>query len=465
MEHVDINKIKVLDEDNRTYSDSDIIQSVKTEGILVPLLVYKDGEDFVLIAGHRRLESAKHFGISSVPVTLLDKSQETIARALENIDRKQLHPLDEADQIRKLQSAGWNNKQIAATLGIDNARIRRRAKLNNLSEKRLAEFRKGIITAEQAEELAVFPAEIQNSIIIQKWMTGEDLRKALLAKQGISLDSCTNEFLDGDPVCSKCPENSVTDNEGLFPGLNGSCKNPQCYAKKLVALMEKLGAKGVVNPRQEIKDLVPNAPGMSWWYTFAPYNTVNPDKYIDETGSLLYKQDFHNETKKDDPKTQALEKISEEYTEEFEFFEKKKPAFFKECAKAYMDKNYRNIPMTGGCDLVRMADHIIDRSSYVFNRTMDLGKSDIEGMDNVTRVGLTLMQMYADDFRTEYDSPYPQRLSISFVNNDSEVKAPGWMVLPDALSLRKIKALKPLQDSLGRLKEIMDRFKAEKESE
>ena len=55
MEKVSIDRIKVMDEDNRSFSENDVIQSVKTEGILVPLLVYEDGEDYVLIAGHRRL--------------------------------------------------------------------------------------------------------------------------------------------------------------------------------------------------------------------------------------------------------------------------------------------------------------------------------------------------------------------------------------------------------------------------
>ena len=461
--NVSINRIIVEDKDNRANGSAEIIESVRTEGILVPLLVFERGEDYVLIAGHRRLLSAQKFGLTEVPVQVLTEEQTETARALENLDRKQLHPLDEAEQIKNLQSKGYSNETIGAILGISNARVIRRSKLNNLSEKRLNEFRKGTITADQAEELAVFPKEIQDKTLIQKWMSADDLRNALVASQGISLENCTNAFLEGNPGCSKCPENSVTENEGLFPGLNGSCKNPQCYAKKLVSLMEKMEAKAIVAPRKEIADLVPNAPGSQWMYTLSVYNTENPEKFMDENGNILYKQHFYNEDK-DDPKAEALETIAEEYSEEWHNFEKRKPAFFKECAKAYMDKNYRNIPMTGGSDLVRMSEFFIERLGYTYSRSMGISEEELKGFDNVTKVGITLMQMYVNDFSDNDNGPSPQRL-WSGIPKDKEIEVPQWLVIPEALSLRKIKAQKPLQDSLNKLKEILDRYKAEKESD
>ena len=294
-------------------------------------------------------------------------------------------------------------------------------------------------------------------------MSADDLRNALVASQGISLENCTNAFLEGNPGCSKCPENSVTENEGLFPGLNGSCKNPQCYAKKLVSLMEKMEAKAIVAPRKEIADLVPNAPGSQWMYTLSVYNTENPEKFMDENGNILYKQHFYNEGK-DDPKAEALETIAEEYSEEWHNFEKRKPAFFKECAKAYMDKNYRNIPMTGGSDLVRMSEFFIERLGYTYSRSMGISEEELKGFDNVTKVGITLMQMYVNDFSDNDNGPFPQRL-WSGIPKDKEIEVPQWLVIPEALSLRKIKAQKPLQDSLNKLKEILDRYKAEKESD
>jgi len=445
MEKVSINMIKVLDDDNRTFSENDIIPSIQTEGILVPLLVYKEGRDYVLIAGHRRLASAKHFGIPFVPVTVLDKEQTTVARALENIDRKNLHPLDEADQIRKLQDKGWTNNEIAATLGVGLDRVRRRAKLNNLSKKYLKQFREGKISAEQAEELAVFPAEVQDRVDAKKWMNAKDLRSVLVASNGISLSECTEDFLKMTPCCAECPENTVTGENELFPGLNGSCKNPQCYAKKLERLMRDLGAKGIVRPREELKDLVPVAEGDFWKFTYSVVE--GSDKYLSEAGRVMY---YYNFSSNSTPKNKKLTDLENQYSTEFDKFENNKKAFFKECAKAYMEKKYRGIPTTSNSDLFLMASVVINRESYQVDRIMNFMTSELIAMDNQMTVGIALMLIHAmkDENFTYTVSPQVLRQKCD------GVEAPSWINLPDILSLRKIKAQSKLLDSIEKMKQI-----------
>ena len=452
MEKVSIDRIKVIDDDNRSFSENDIIQSVKTEGILVPLLVYKDGKDYVLIAGHRRLESAKHFGIPFVPVNILDKEQETVARALENIDRKQLHPLDEADQIRKLQNKGWTNNEIAAVLGIGLDRLRRRAKLNNLSQLRLSQFRKGSITAEQAEELAVFPPSVQDSVQIRDWMQAKDLRSSLVAANGITLSECTDEFLKCSPACADCPENTVAGEEGLFPGLNGSCKNPKCYAKKLVALMKEMGAKGVVTPRDEIKDLVPAAEGEFWRFHYNPVDATD-EKYISINGAPMYYHTWASDTPKT-PKQEKLAELSVKYSSEIDKFEKNTPAFFKECAKAYMEKNYRNIPMTSKSDLVLLSEKLISRDSWEIGRFTEMDERELSALDNQTKVGIAILCAHADDCENVTYDPAPGVLR----EKCEKVKAPSWMDLPDKLTLRKIKAQSKLDESIKKLQQIAEEY-------
>ena len=450
MEYAITSNIKVLDEDNRSYSENDIIQSVGTEGILVPLLVYKEGPaDYVLIAGHRRLASAKHFGLGFVPVTVLEKSQETVARALENIDRKNLHPLDEADQIRKLQDQGWTNNQIAATLGVGLDKVRRRAKLNNLSKKYLKQFREGKISAEQAEELAVFPAEVQDKVDAKKWMNAKELRSVLVASNGISLSECTDDFLKMDPCCADCPENTITGENELFPGLNGSCKNPQCYAKKLKKLMEDIGAKGIVAPREEIKDLVPVAAGDFWRFTSSVVE--GSDKYLSQTGRVMYYYNFSNDKKT--PKQEKQTEIENKYKEEHDRFEKNKPAFFKECAKAFMEKNYRGIPMTSKSDLVLMAQKIIEEDSWNIGRLTGLEEKDLTVMDNQGKVGLVMMIIHSESEDMLYD-PAPGVLR----SKCDKVTAPEWLYLPDKLTLRKIKAQSKLLDSISKLQQILTEY-------
>ena len=119
--------IIVRDDQNRAEEKGgDIIESVQKKGVLVPLIVYVDevGNN-VLVAGHRRLKSALHFKIESVPVKIIDEKDCEEVRAIENMDRKALHPLDEAEQIRSLQRKGWTNTEISKVLGIPAVRVRK----------------------------------------------------------------------------------------------------------------------------------------------------------------------------------------------------------------------------------------------------------------------------------------------------------------------------------------------------
>lgn len=83
----------------------ELIASIKEHGILQPLVVTKDNDGtYELIAGERRLRSAKIAGLKSVPVIIRDvDSQKKLELALiENIQRKNLNPIEEAKAFRRL---------------------------------------------------------------------------------------------------------------------------------------------------------------------------------------------------------------------------------------------------------------------------------------------------------------------------------------------------------------------------
>ncbi len=98
-----------------------LVESIKQNGILQPLLVQKSGDAYQLIAGHRRLHAAKMAGVQQVPVVIREAraSDNMLLLALiENLQREDLNPIDEAKAYRELQRKfGFSTDEIAERVG------------------------------------------------------------------------------------------------------------------------------------------------------------------------------------------------------------------------------------------------------------------------------------------------------------------------------------------------------------
>src|SRR3954454_19387436 len=89
--------------------------SVARHGILQPLLVRRRDEGGVwLVAGHRRLAAAQAAGLEDVPVAVVDGERLELT-AVENLQRAQLTPLEEARTFQALADAGHSPQGIAAS--------------------------------------------------------------------------------------------------------------------------------------------------------------------------------------------------------------------------------------------------------------------------------------------------------------------------------------------------------------
>jgi len=83
---------------------NDLAESIKQHGIIQPLVVTRKGQDFELIAGERRLRSAKLIGLKEVPVIVREEQdQKKLEIALiENLQRENLNPLETARAYQRL---------------------------------------------------------------------------------------------------------------------------------------------------------------------------------------------------------------------------------------------------------------------------------------------------------------------------------------------------------------------------
>ncbi|HKS10628.1 MAG TPA: ParB/RepB/Spo0J family partition protein [Pyrinomonadaceae bacterium] len=114
----------------RTHFDEGSLEgladSIRTHGIVQPLLVRRQGERYELIAGERRWRAARLAGLSKVPVVVKEvPDQDLLEIALiENIQRENLNPIEEAQAYKRLiENVGLTQEALAARVGRDRSYI------------------------------------------------------------------------------------------------------------------------------------------------------------------------------------------------------------------------------------------------------------------------------------------------------------------------------------------------------
>lgn len=105
----------------------ELVESVKQHGILQPVLVRRKGEDrYELIAGERRFRAAKSAQLPAVPAVIRKSSDQesTILSLIENIQRSNLNPVEEAKAYRQLiDELGVTQEAVAERVGRDRASV------------------------------------------------------------------------------------------------------------------------------------------------------------------------------------------------------------------------------------------------------------------------------------------------------------------------------------------------------
>ena len=114
----------------RTHFDDASLQSlaesIRSHGIVQPLLVRRRGEGYELIAGERRWRAAKLAGLTRVPVVVKDIPDDSLLEIalIENIQRENLNPIEEAQAYKKLiETVGLTQEALATRVGRDRSYI------------------------------------------------------------------------------------------------------------------------------------------------------------------------------------------------------------------------------------------------------------------------------------------------------------------------------------------------------
>jgi len=143
----------------------DLARSITANGVIQPIVVRRDGDRFHIIAGERRWRAAQKAGLMRVPVVVRDvadgQDRSLLAMALvENIQRENLNPIDEALAYRRLSDEfRLTQEEIASAVGKDRASIANFQRLLRLPAEVQAEVASGTLSMGHARALLALASE------------------------------------------------------------------------------------------------------------------------------------------------------------------------------------------------------------------------------------------------------------------------------------------------------------------
>lgn len=162
-----------------------LVESVKQHGILEPILVKKEGDRYLLVAGERRFVAAQKAGLSKVPVRILEVTDASMAEIalVENLMREDLNPLEEAAGIETLiNKFKYTHEKVGEILGMDRATITNKLRLLKLAEPVKNYLKEGRISEGHAKLLLALEDKEQikiSNLIAEKGLSVRDLERVI----------------------------------------------------------------------------------------------------------------------------------------------------------------------------------------------------------------------------------------------------------------------------------------------
>ncbi len=160
------------DEDSLT----ELADSIREHGVLQPILVRPSGSQFELIAGERRWRASRMAERATIPAIVVDFDESTALEVsiIENLQREDVSPLEEATMFRKMtETFGYSVRQLAQKLGKDKGYVENRLRLSDAPAdiRELVSLRKDTIS--HAYELMKIGDERQRRRLARRIVAGD----------------------------------------------------------------------------------------------------------------------------------------------------------------------------------------------------------------------------------------------------------------------------------------------------
>lgn len=204
-----VGKIKAYSKQTRTKFDKDELQeladSIKINGVIQPIIVVPieldGGICYELVAGERRLRASKLAGKTKIPAivnTNINSNDHLVKSVIENIQRVDLNPVDEAASYKQLiEDLKVTQDQLSKKIGKSRPYIANSIRILNLPPRTLEKIEKGIISASHAKVLT----GLENSKLQEEY-TNKIINNSLsvreletLVKQGKRLEGTQKKLI------------------------------------------------------------------------------------------------------------------------------------------------------------------------------------------------------------------------------------------------------------------------------
>jgi len=204
IEEIEIDKILLSDDQPRKMFDEkeieELAQSIKNVGLIQPLVVKREGDKYVLIAGERRLRACKIAGLQKVPCIVRNYTNSTEIALIENIQRKDLNPYEEALAYKKLiDERGYTQEELAKRLGISRSKIANTLRILNIGQNILQMIIDGKISEGHAKVLLSVENDTEREnlakLVVEKNLSVRELEEIVKAKKKQMKNEVENEVL------------------------------------------------------------------------------------------------------------------------------------------------------------------------------------------------------------------------------------------------------------------------------
>ena len=205
----------------------DLTNSIKERGVIQPLIVRKSDdqdEKFELIAGERRWQAAQSAGLHEVPVVVIeaDNLKSLELAIIENVQRKDLNPIEEAESYNNLiENFGYDHEKVSKFIGKSRSHISNSLRLLSLPDKILDLIRINKISQGHAKVLV----GLENALLL----SDKIIKKKLSVRQ---LESLVRLFKKGSSKIIKskdsniiAAENDLSEKIGMRVVLNNKKNN------------------------------------------------------------------------------------------------------------------------------------------------------------------------------------------------------------------------------------------------
>ena len=166
-----------------------LADSIRTHGVISPLTVRKQGEIYQIIAGERRWRAARIAGLSELPVYCIEADDRTVMELalIENLQRQDLNPIEEAQGFRSLiDDYGLTQEEISERIGKSRSAVANALRLLHLCQPVQALVKEGKLSPGHARALIPLSDQRQAAlaeIIVQRQLSVRQT-EALVKQEG-----------------------------------------------------------------------------------------------------------------------------------------------------------------------------------------------------------------------------------------------------------------------------------------